>query len=214
MEYALAAASFPAADGRRRRAALTVMLALGLGTLTQALFWRTGLGLNFFLWSVAILAAQVALFTGARPRSVPPTAWGAVACSLLLSFSVVVRASDWTFAIAVPADLAVLAALPFLLRDRPTLAGLAAVPLEVLRSLGHTPRAGRDALMVSREALGGGRSLVGATKGLVLGVPATGLFALLLSADDDFRCALGGVGNRCGGALLFTGWSLATPRPT
>jgi hypothetical protein len=208
MELTLSLPTLPLSE-RRRHAALTLVVVLVLGTFTQALFWRTGLGVNFSIWNLLVLVSELALFRR-RPGRVPPTAIGAITASLLLSLSIVVYASDWTLAIAVPADLALLVAIPFLLRDRPTIAGIATVPMQALRSLGKTPRAARAATDLSREALGGGRELIGVGKGLLLGVPTATLFALLLSVDDDFRRVLGGVFDRCGEACLFTAWSLAT----
>jgi hypothetical protein len=201
------------ADAVRRRAVTAIVSALAFGTLTQALFWRTGLGVNFFVWNLAVLGGHVALFapSSTRGRRVAPTAAGAIACSLLLSFSVVLYASDWTVSIAVPADLAILAGLPFLLRDAPTVAGVSAVPATVLRSLGRTRHAATLAARLPREAVGNGaRTLLGASKGLLLGAPAAAFFALLLSADDDFRRVLDAVRERCGEGVLFVTWSVAT----
>jgi hypothetical protein len=170
----------------RRRAVASLGLALAFGVVTQALFWRTGIGVNLGVWTLLVLAAELALF--ARPsRRVPASACGAIAACALLASSIVVHASCWTLVIALPADLVLLAALPFLLRDAPTMTELAAVrsPRCGLwrgrRAPRPTPCAG------SREALGGARSPWGLAKGLLLGVPAAGIFALLLSSDDDFR---------------------------
>src|SRR5207237_934305 len=46
----------------RRRAAVALAVALAAGALTQALFWRTGLGLNFWVWDLALVGASVAVF--------------------------------------------------------------------------------------------------------------------------------------------------------
>ena len=203
---AFAAAFLPARDARRQ-AVRTLATALTLGVLTQALFWRTGMGINFFLWTLIVLGAEVAAFGGGR--RLPATALGAIAASVLLSFAFVFHASEWTAVVAVPVDMALLAALPFLLVDRPTVEGLAVLPSRAFGSLGRAPRATAEATQLTREALGG-RSLAGIAKGMAMGVPAAGLFALLLSTDDDFRHALDVLRSRCGEAVLFATWSLFT----
>ena len=68
-----AASDFPilptsSRDGRRRATATLLLAVLG-GTVTQALFWKTGIGLNFFLWDLAIVGAFLAVFPRGRISS-------------------------------------------------------------------------------------------------------------------------------------------------
>jgi hypothetical protein len=193
----------------RRRAALTLSLAIAAGAATQALFWRTGLGLNFWIWDVCSVAGSVLAFQrGAIPRA----AWGAIVAASLLGFFVVRYESSWTLVIAVPSTLALLAALPLLLARRSSLDELSRVPADLLASLVRTPRAIVIAARLPGVAgEGAPPGLVrGLTRGLLLGLPTAALFTLLLATDADFARSLVRVREELGDAVLFCGWSALT----
>jgi hypothetical protein len=193
----------------RRRPATVLACALALGVTTQALFWRTGVGLNFLLWDLLAVGVNLAVFRRGRIR---PTAWGAITACVLTSLAVVRFASDWTLAIAVPSNLAMLASLPILLRDGLTLDELAGLPLALLRSVTRTPVAVRTAARLPGDALGGSGqvTLRSVGKGFLIGVPTAALFTLLLSSDPSFSRALARITDRLGEGALFAACSLTT----
>jgi hypothetical protein len=194
-------------DTERRRAALALSLALLAGAGTQALFWRTGFGLNFWVWDLFVVGASALLL---RRGAISRTAWGAIAACVLLGFSVVRYESNWTLAIAVPANLAILMLLPFLLRERVTLAALSRVPGQAVRSLAQTPRAVVETARLPGIAAGGAGLgvLRGVTRGLLLGVPTAAVFTALLASDTDFARSLAQVRASLGDATIFALWSL------
>jgi hypothetical protein len=214
MNIALSPTHFFATD-ERRHALAAVSLAVLAGGATQALFWKTGLGLNFFVWDVFVLAASVTLFR--RPRTagaagLGATAWGAIGACLLLGFSIVRYASAWTLFIAAPVVVVTLHVLPLLLRERVSLAELSRLPSRALVALVDVPEAIFGAARLPAVALGGVGSgvLGGLSRGLLLGLPTAGLFALLLASDTDFARSLEHVRAALGDVTLFAGFSLAT----
>ncbi len=193
---------------RSRTARLVVGGALATGAVTQALFWRVGIGLNFFLWTLLAVAASLA---SVRPRRVTRFAWGLIVAACLLGFSVLRFAGDWTLAIAVPTDLALLALLPLVLRDPVQMRDAARLPLLAARTLRRAPRAAREATRLPTVALGGhGAVWLQVVRGTLVGLPVTGIFVLLLSADIDFRMLLGRMEAKLGDALSFGAWTVAT----
>lgn len=214
MNIALSPTHFFATE-ERRYALAALSLAVLAGGATQALFWKTGLGLNFFAWDVFVLAASVTLFR--RPRaaggtSLGATAWGAIAVCLALGFSIVRYASDWTLFIAAPIVVVMLHVLPLLLRERVSVAELSRLPGRALVALVDVPEAIFGAARLPGVAIGGSESgvLRGVTRGLLLGLPTAGLFTLLLASDTDFSRSLERVRSAFGDVTLFTGLSLVT----
>jgi hypothetical protein len=208
MNIAVTQMTLFAPDERRRARAKIAVAAVG-GAASQALFWRTGLGLNFFVWDLAAIGSAFILL---RRGKVRPTAAGAMVAAALLGFAVVRYASDWTMAIAAPTTLALLAALPYLLRDGYTLDDLGLLPGRLLGSYFHFPRAFAESAKIASTAAGAeGKGTLGkVVRGMLLGVPLAGLFALLFASDSDFVSALGRLRDRVGDATLFTLWSVAT----
>jgi hypothetical protein len=195
----------PAAATRRARAVLAGALATGVAT--TALFWHAGLGLNFLLWTMLVIAACL---VSVRPRRLMPAAYGAIAAALLLAFSVARFAGDWALAIAAPTDLALLAVLPVALRDQVDIAGVARLPVDALRSLRAAPRAALEASRLPGVAIGGRHEpLLAILKGIALGLPVTGVFVALLSADVDFQTAVWRVAGRLGDAASLAAWTLS-----
>jgi hypothetical protein len=194
----------------RRRAAAELSLALLAGGATQALFWKTGFGLNFFVWDLFVVAASVTLFQRRDGRPLGGTAWGAIGASLLLGFALVRFESDWALWIAAPATVALLAVLPLLLRDRSTLGELSRLPARAFGSLVETPEAIFATARLPGVAVGGAGSglLRGVGRGLLLGVPTAGLFTLLLASDTDFARSLARLRAALGDMTLFAGLSI------
>jgi hypothetical protein len=205
MDIALSHTPFFATDDRRR-AAVVLSLAVLAGGGTQALFWHTGFGLNFWLWDLFVVGTSVIVL---RRGKIRPTAWGAIASSVLLGFFVVLHESDWTLFIAVPATLAVLTGLPLLLQEGFTLAELSCLPARAIGLLGRTPQAVAEASRLPGVAVGGADRgvLRGVTRGLALGIPTAGFFMLLLATDTDFARSLARVRESLGDVVLFAGWS-------
>ena len=191
----------------RRRAISGVAAALVAGVVTQALFWHAGLGLNFWLWDLLVLAGSIALLRRGR---VPPTAWGAITASALLGLSFVLHRSEWTSAIAVPATLLTLAAVPILLVERHTLTDLARLPRRFVPTKVLLQAAAAETTKLPAVAVGGtaGTVIQPMFRGLVLGIPAASLFACLLASDPDFSQALGQIRDRMGDWAVFSLWSL------
>jgi hypothetical protein len=191
----------------RRHAITTLLLALLGGTVTQALFWKTGIGLNFFLWDLAIVGALFAVFPR---RGTSVVAWGAASASVLLGFSVVRFASPWTLTIALPVDFALLAALPLVLSESVTLRDIGSVPLRLLLLLPERARRATATLAAMPRAAAGehgptaGRHFV---RGLFIGLPTAGLFAALLASDVSFRSAVGRIIGEAGDAAIFAALS-------
>jgi hypothetical protein len=193
-------------DGRRRAIA-ALLLALFGGTVTQALFWKTGIGLNFFLWNMGIVGASLAVFPRGR---ISPVAWGAASVCVLLGFSIVRFASPWTLAIALPVDMALLAALPFALSEPVTLRDIGSVPLRLLLLLpGRTRRATATLAAMPRTAVGAHGAKAGrhVVRGLLIGLPTASLFAALLASDASFRSTLGRMIAQADDAALFVALS-------
>ena len=193
-----------------RRPALTALaVALVFGALTQALFWRASFGLNFWIWEILVVTANVLAF---RRGKIGAAAWGAISACVLLGFSIVRFASDWPLVVAVPANLTILAALPVLLRDRLTLSELAGVPWNMILAIGYAPKAVMITARLPGRAFGGGGGTVlrGIFRGLMFGVPTAGFFALLLSPDDDFSRLVARARDEIGEGALFAIMSLVT----
>jgi len=194
-----------AAAPERRTAQIALGGAIVAGVATQALFWGAPAGLNWWLWDLMVIGLQLAAFR----RKMTPAAWGAVAAAAVLGASVVGFASDWTLWVAIPSTFGVLAALPIVLGDELTVAKLASLPARWLASLGHAPKAVREAARLPGEALGGATGGVAGSvaKGTLLGLPTAGFFALLLSSDVGFASMLGWVRLRATEGVSFAFWS-------
>ncbi len=193
----------------RRRARLALAAAIAGGAVTQALFWRTSIGLNWLLAEVGVIGAMVALF-GAR--SMRAGAWAAIGVALALGGSLVVYTSDWQLFIAVPASLAVVALLPTILRARLGVRDLGELPRLIFAKARSVPDAILDTARMPSEALeGAGWVWVRAlTRGALIGLPTAGFFALLFAADAGFAGAVSGMVARCGEWVLFAIASGAT----
>lgn len=189
---------------RPRYAQRALALVLAAGVVTEALFWRAGIGLNFWIWDLLAVAGQIAVY---RRGKIPPVARGAAAAAVILGFAPLRFESTWALVIGVPSTLAVLSALPALLEDRLSLAELAALPWRMLRSVTVTPRAVADAAKVPgraiAEAEGRGGTVFGVGLGLLVGLPTAGIFIGLLATDDAFAHALGALRDKLGDAASF-----------
>ena len=201
--------SLPSMDHgtHRRRALGLVAYALVAGVVTAALFWRTGLGLNFFVWELLSIASFVMLF---RRGPIAPAAWGAIAASVAVGFSVVRYASPWTLCVALPSSAMLLLALPVLLRERSTLADLQRLPLRAVTSILAVPDAATSAARLPglSASAWSGKAIRGVGRGLFVGLPIAGVFMLLLSFDAKFGRALHALYLDIGDAGLFALLSL------
>jgi hypothetical protein len=187
------------------RAPRVLFAAIGLGVVTQLLFFRAGLGVSFLVWDLLIVS--ITLATLARGRIAPSAIAASIAC-VLLGFAFVLRRSKFTATVALPTNLALLIALPVIVAEEVPFHDLASVPRRVLGALPFIPDAIGKTVTLPRDALavldGGGRHVVRrALAGLVLGLPLAGVFTLLLCADNNFAHAVSRVEARLSTALSF-----------
>ncbi len=187
-------------------AARTVLFAIALGVFTQALFFRAGLGFTWLIWDLLIVAVTLASL--GRGRLGPAAIATATACALL-GLAFVVRRSDFTAVIALPANIALLLALPVVVAEEVSFVELPTVPLRMLRTLPFVPTALGRTITAPRDAMvaldGGERHIVRRTlAGLVLGLPLAGFFTLLLCADSYFAHTVARVEARLSTATTFT----------
>ena len=191
--------------------------ALALGVGTQALFFRTGLGLDWLAWVLGMIAVTFGVLRrGARagyPIGTP--AIGAALLAALLAAAFVAHRSDFTTAIALPASLVVLAALPILVAERLSWHDLARLPGRAFARMGRLPWAIFATVLLPRDAIvtldGAERGAVRRTlAGLALGLPISGLFVVLLSGDAGFASVVGRVEARLDTAFVFGAQACAT----
>lgn len=197
------------ASNLRRRARSALALALGFGVASTALFWRAEIGLNFLVWSVVAMGLTALAFGG---RSLRPVAVGAIALVVAFGFAIVRFQSVWTLAIAAPSALVCIGILPILLRDGSTFTDLGGLPTSVFHAIKRAPGAAVQVVRLpdaafSSTASPGDKAEPGrvgsAMRGVLIGVPIAGAFALLFASDQGFRGALGSLGGRGGDALVF-----------
>lgn len=207
--HALPDAAQPPVDRRAPRVLLT---AVALGVITQALFWNARLGLDWLAWDVIMIATTL-IVLGRRPLRAAAIA--ASAACLLFGVAIVLHQSAFTTWVALPSNLAVLAALPVIVGEDLGFAELGTVPERLLATVGVVPSAiGRTATLplAAISVLDeGGRAVARRTlAGLLLGVPVAGVFTLLLSADAGFAAVVARVQARVGSAATFTIYALLT----
>jgi hypothetical protein len=207
MDLALTQSTLFSAD--RRRAVLVLSLGALGGGVTQALFWRTTLGLNFWVWDVCAVVTSVLVFQRGSLRA---TAWGAMLACVALGFFLVRYESAWTLSIAFPSTLVLLAALPLLLSDRPGLADLSGVPTRMVAALGRAPSAVVETGRLPGVAFAGAPPglLKAVARGLFVGLPTASVFTFLLASDTDFARSLVRARGQLGDTALFAGWSALT----
>lgn len=175
---------------------------MGFGLASTALFWDAPIGVNLLVWAVAALGVNVAVF---GRRSLRPVALGAIALCLTFSVAIVRLESDWALTIAVPGALACVGVLPILLGERSTFADVGRLPALVVAAIKRAPPAALRVARLPEAAITAGRSgrVGSALKGLLIGVPIAGAFALLFASDAGFRGALGRLQGRGSDALVF-----------
>ena len=151
MDITFPRASFFPTDERRRATVSLALAEILAGGATQALFWRTGFGLNFWVWDLFVVGATVTLL---RRDAIPPTAGvhRRVRAPGLLRRVVRERLG---LTIAVPTSVAILSVLPFLLRESFTLAELASLPARALGSITRTPAGDAETARLPGIAWGG-----------------------------------------------------------
>lgn len=193
-----------------------------LGVLTQALFFRVGLGLDWLVWDLAMIAVTFASLSKGRLRA-PALCAAVVAAALGVAF--VLRRSAFTAAVAIPSNLVVLAVLPVLVAEDLSFRELATLSTRLGDVVARGPAAIGDTVVLPRDAIavldGEGRSVVRRTvTGLLLGLPVSGAFTALLCGDAGFAATVGHVEARLGTAATFAieaaltasvfafGWSL------
>jgi hypothetical protein len=187
------------------RAPRVLFGAIALGVLTQALFFRAGLGLDWLIWDVTMIGVTLRVL--GRGRLAAP-AVGASVLAALLGAAFVVHRSDFTAAVALPLNLAVLAVLPVLVADAVELGDLGGLPARLLGTAARVPWAIFTTVLLPRDAVvaldGEGRSVARRTAaGLLLGLPIAGCFTLLLCGDAGFASTVGRLEARLETAVTF-----------
>jgi hypothetical protein len=183
-----------------------LFVAIALGLLTQLLFFRADPGFSWLVWDVAMVGVTLGALS--RGRITGAAIATATAC-LLLGFAFALRRSAFSGAVALPTNLALLAALPVVVREELSFAELGLVPGRMLGALPLIPFAIGRTVTVPRDAVavldGGGRNVMRRSlAGLLLGFPLAGLFTLLLCADSNFAHAVARVEARLSTAVSFT----------
>jgi Domain of unknown function (DUF4173) len=187
-----------------RYAPYALLGAAACGCLTQALMWKATVGLAWFFVNLALVSAMAFVF---RPKRLLAT--GIVALgNLVLSFSIVYYASDWSLRIAFPANLALLFLLPFVAASD----DVRLLPRSLVDGLRRTPRAVTKTVRLPADALNAtardrARSLL---RGTLIGLPLAVVFALLLSADPKFSRILWETLGRSGDIGQFGLFSVLT----
>ena len=182
-----------------------LVAATALALFTQLLFFRAGPGLSWFVWDAAMVGVTLGVL--ARGRLTSAAIATATAC-LFLGFAFALRRSAFTGVVALPTNLALLAALPIVVREELSFADLGSVPARVFGTLPFVPDAIARTVTLPRDAVialdGGGRSVLRRSlAGVVLGLPLAGVFTLLLCADSNFAHAVARVEARLSTAFSF-----------
>lgn len=208
MHLALPALSAP----RSERAAPRLLFgSLALGVATQALFFRADLGLSYLVFVALVVTVTFATLGGAGVASGARFAAGV---ALVAASAVVLRRGAFATSVGFPLSVAALLALPSLTVDRVGLLGLGGLPMRLLWRAADLPSAFVKTAALPRDAAAGlgddGRATVRrVAAGLALGLPVTGVFVALLSADSGFSRAIGRVEARTATAAAFTLQALA-----
>jgi hypothetical protein len=179
------------------------LLALAAGVATAALLWRTPIGLSWLVF-VLVFVAVCLRRLGARSPTLLATTWAAAAVALAAALCW--RASAWTLAIAFPASLAMLVALPMIVHRRLSWHELDELPALCLAWLFGMPAAvpAARAGLPSVESRGSRRVLAG----IAIGGPISLVATLLLSANPRFVTLVGDVFARAESAVSFALWAV------
>jgi len=196
----------------REPAPFVLLFAMLLGCATQALFFGAGLGFDWLVWDCMMVTLAVLLLRRG------PLRWTAIAtmvACVLFGVAFVSRRSIFTAAIALPANVIALAALPVILREDLGFLELGSLPARAFGFLVRTPRAAFRTVFLPSDAIAvldeRGRGIARRTiVGLLLGLPAAGVFTLLLAADPGFASTIDGAIGRLGTAGTFAIYSLVS----
>lgn len=200
------ATSLPAAPrAATARAPRVLAGAVILGVVTQVLFFRTGLGLDWLIWDLMLIAVTYRTLARGALRA-PAIAVGVLAA--LLGAAFVLHRSDFTTAITLPLNLVALAALPVIVADDMSVLDLQDLPLRLITTSFRIPFAIFVTVLLPRDALveldGEGRSVARRSiAGLALGLPIAGVFTALLSADAGFASVVDHASMKLDTAISF-----------
>lgn len=187
------------------RAPRVLLGAIVLGVSTQALFFRAGLGLDWLVWDLMMIGVTLAVL-GRGPLKAP--ALWASALAALLGAAFVAHRSTFTTVVTLPTNLAVLAVLPILVAEDVSVVELGALPSRILGAAARTPWAIFATVLLPRDAVvvldGAERSVARRTAaGVLLGLPISGVFTLLLCGDAGFAATIGRLETRLDSAVSF-----------
>jgi hypothetical protein len=130
------------------------------------------------------------------------------AASLWLAAAACWYASDWALAVALPCSWGLLLAFAIV-----SLRGIRATELErapraSVEALEEIPGAVVDTLRLPGQSIEHAHAgAYAAFRGAMIGMPLAGFFVLLLSADDRFRSAAGGLILQSGSGVSFLAWA-------
>lgn len=184
-----------------------LLVGLGLGALTEALFHGAPLGANYTLFVLAL----VALVAVSHPRRLAVLARPRVAFASTLAIAsasaLSLRASTWSAVFAVPVSATLVALLPVLVNDDRS---LARATLRAIAAPARIPAASHDIVRESAPMFGpAGLRVVGrALVGLLIGAPVAAGFALLLAFDPNFTKAIDGLVDRAWGTTSVVVWGV------
>lgn len=210
-----------------RRAPRVLAFALALGLCTQALFFHADLGVSFLVFDALVVLVTLHVLGHARlafgPRAVSSAA-------LLFGVATVLHRGALASFVAAPLAIVSLLTLPVVAADNLRFSELHSLPMRLLWVAVGTPEAVGRTLTLPRDAISGlgetGRSAARRTAlGVVLGLPITFVFTLLLCADSGFAGVVGRVEGRTTTAITFAiqavvsavvfafGYALVRPAP-
>jgi hypothetical protein len=186
----------------RSRLALGYALVVALGVLTQALWWDAHLGLSWLLVDELLVFVVLAF----SRRGASRLAWGWGGLSVWLAAMFVWYESDWAALVSLPLSAILLVTLPLVVRAEAKLDTVVLLPKAAVDAAASLPGRLSNHATATRQAFGDAASNHASSlwRGALLGVPMSGVCALLLAADPQFATALGLGVERLAGSARFT----------
>ena len=192
-----------------RSASRTLAGVGAVGIVVAGLTWRASPGLGWLVADAVLVAGVLAGLRRGRPG---PAEWILGAASVWLAGVACWRASDWALVTALPASVAMLAALGLVAARRIRVGRFDEIGRASIEALRAFPGSLVDAAKMPAVALDAQARTRAAQvlRGALVGLPLAGFFVVLLAADNAFASLLEGVAVRSGDGLELGLWTAAT----